>query len=222
MERAKIYVAEALATWETRSALSYVPDFSFLFDVVRESKVHLKWLDQPRTFVTSRLEAIIWAKEMLSADTVIIDTETTGLPRDYPHTEVIELAIITSKGRKVFDELFRPLKRIPERVIRIHGITNSDVKGAPRLREYAGAIRRLLDGKTVISYNANFDREVINRTFDFHGEEPPSCNWQCAMKTYRTFEQSGRYLKLPAAKHRALGDARATLNLVRNMARAGA
>jgi len=221
-QQAQEHSDRAFAVWERRASTQYTLDVSYLARFnIGPTKIHMDWLDKPRSWVGSRIDAIMWAKRLLDSDAIIVDTETTGLLVK-SNVEVIELAAINMQGKPVYQAMFRPRYKIPMRVIKIHGITNEAVKSSPSFAQEADAIGAVLHGKTVITYNAKFDRDVIGRTFKLHKLEGVSARWECAMQTYRTFARSGPYLKLPYGSHRALADCKATLRLIRKMARATA
>ncbi|MGH6872847.1 MAG: 3'-5' exonuclease [Rhizomicrobium sp.] len=220
--QAKTHSDQTFALWESRAATRYELDVSYLARFnIPPGKIHMDWLEKPRSWVGSRLDAIMWAARMLDSDAIIVDTETTGL-LDKSNVEVIELAAINMRGKLIYQGTFKPRYKIPKRVIEIHGITNEAVKECPSFAQEAEAMRAFLHGQTVVTYNARFDRDVIGRTFGLHKLEGVSARWECAMQTYRTFARSGPYLKLPYGSHRALADCRATLRLIRKMARAEA
>lgn len=222
VKKAQKHNDEAFALWESRATTQYALDVSYLARFnIQSGKIHMDWLDNPRSWVGSRLDAIMWSKRLLDSDAIIVDTETTGL-LDKSNVEVIELAAINMQGKSIYQGMFKPRYKIPARVIKIHGITNEAVKLCAPFAHEAGAIREILHGKSVITYNARFDRDVIGRTFKLHKLEGVSARWECAMQTYRTFARSGPYLKLPYGSHRALADCRATLRLIRKIARAEA
>ncbi len=130
---------------------------------------------------------------------------------------MIELAIIDTDGFVLYDSLFRPIKPIPTRATAIHGIMNRHVKTAPMFSDECDKIYDIVKGRTVISYNAKFDRDVITRTYNLHNQECPTCRWECVMRAWWAFEQRP-YQRLPGGSHRALEDARAALALLRRMA----
>lgn len=211
---------QAFAAWSLRSQSSYTLDLTYLARHIPASKIHLDWLESPRTWVGSKLDAITWADRLLHSDALILDTETTGLLEYNPNVEVIELAVIDMKGKSIYQSLFRPIHSIPRRAISIHGIKNRDVKNAPTFAQEKERIGSLLAGRTVVTFNAKFDREMIAKTCSMYELEMPSCRWECAMMTFRTFSGSSQYLPLPGRSHRALADSKATLKLLRKMARA--
>ena len=123
-QQAKEYSVRVFAMWEKRSSTTYEIDVSYLERHIPPTKIHKDWLDNPRTWIGSRLDAIIWASRLLDSDAIILDTETTGL-LSYEHVEVIELAAVNMKGKQVYQSLFKPLYKIPKEVIKIHHIASS-------------------------------------------------------------------------------------------------
>lgn len=219
LKQAERYRTQVFEKWEKRRLFEYSLDLKLLTRHIPKSKIHPEWLDNLGNWFGTKLDSIIWAHDLLASDALVLDTETTGLPRENSNVEVIELAIINMKGKVLYNSLFRPLYPIPNTVIEIHGIRNSHVRRAPRFSTEIELIRKALNGKVVVSFNAEFDREVSWNTCALHEVAPPNCSWECAMQAFWTFE--GRpYLRLPGGSHRALGDARAALRLIRKMARA--
>jgi hypothetical protein len=214
---AMAYIKRAFAVWHARATIEYTLDLSYLERYIPSTKIHLDWLDKPRTWVGTRLDAILWAKRLLDSDTIIVDTETTGL-LDKADVEVIELAAINTKGKLIYHSLYKPIHKIPSMAMKIHGITNREVKSCPTFFEQAGSVTAALQGKIIVTYNAKFDREVLARTFKLNGLAGISARWECAMHTFRVFSGSGKYLPL-GRKHRAVEDCKATLRLIRRMAK---
>jgi len=212
------HVKEAFEKWMCRSQHQYKLDVDWITTWIPESKIHLGWLEKPRRWAGNRLDAIAWAQELLKSDAVIADTETTGL-LEYSRAEVIELAVITMRGKVVYKSRFRPRYKIPKRTTDIHGITNEEVVGEPLFKDEYSNIMESLHSKIAIAYKADFDRGVIERTCGHYKLEPPVCRWECAMHTYRAFQESGKWLPLPNSKHNALDDCKAVLKLIRRMAK---
>lgn len=212
------HVKKAFEEWMLRSQHQYTLDVNWLATWIPESKIHLGWLEKSKRWAGTRLDAIAWAQELLDSDAVIVDTETTGL-LGYSRAEVIELAIITMKGEVVYKSRFRPRYKIPRRTTDIHGITNEDVEGEPVFRDEYSNIMESLHSKVAIAYKADFDKGVIERTCRLYRLETPECRWECAMHTYRAFQESGKWLPLPNSKHSALDDCKAVLKLIRRMAK---
>lgn len=217
VRQAKAHCDRAFTQWSQRVLSSYTLDVDFLLKYLPPGKIHLNLLNNPKTWIGSRSDAIAWANRLLNSDAVILDTETTGLLKK-SKVEVIELAVINMKGKRVYQRLFKPKYKIPVRVIKIHRITNDRVKSSPTFFAEWRRINNVLNGRVIVTYNAQFDRGVLNRTCKLHKVESLSARWECAMWAYRYFLGTGRFEALPGGSHRALADCRATLSLLRTMA----
>lgn len=212
------HVQEAFTKWKRRSQHQYSLDLSWLHQWIPESKVHLAWLDRPMQWIGDRLDSIRWARKMLESDAVIVDTETTGL-LDYSRVEVIEIGVVTMRGKVLYNSRFRPRYQIPKHTTDIHGITDADVRNEPPFRDEHPNLMNVLHSRLAIAYNAKFDNGVITRTCRRYKLDPPDCRWECAMHAYRVFLGSGRYMRLPWGTHSAVADCKAVLKLLRHMAK---
>jgi DNA polymerase-3 subunit epsilon len=221
--KGKKHIADAYKTWGKRCSETYTVDFGFLTNILPSGWIHLEWLTKPKFWSGDRLQAIAWARDRLIAeDTVILDTETTGLisgPNKRARAEVIELAIISMKGKLLYQSRFRPKYKVPKETTKIHGITDQDLKDCPTFAEEYPRFMAVLAGKTVLSYNDRFDSGVMAKTSAMNKLPPPDCQWECVMRMYRAFLKAPRFVKLPGGKHTAVDDCKATLKLVRAMAR---
>jgi len=96
---------------------------------------------------------------------IVLDTETTGFD---PKTgdrliEVgcIEIEDLLPTGR-TYHTLVHPERLIPPDAIRVHGITDEKVRGAPKFREVVGDLMAFIGDAPVIAHNAAFDRSFID------------------------------------------------------------
>jgi DNA polymerase III subunit epsilon len=218
IEQAWKYSDGAFLKWRKRSGVKYEIDLRFLGTLLDASQIHIEWLSKQRGWVGDRQEAIRWAADLLNSDALILDTETTGLLDD-PDVEVVELAVLNMRGKLLYQSRFRPGQSIPNRVVSIHKISDQDVLQSPRFADEWKTLSPLFEGRTLVCYKAKFDRGVIENTCRINGLGPPECVWECAMWPYYYYLGSPRLPSLPGKAHRALADARATLGLVRRMAR---
>lgn len=94
---------------------------------------------------------------------VVFDTETTGLD-PYGGDEIVSIGICDGYGKKLFYSLVKPTRKKSWRdAERIHGISPSDVKNAPKIREIAGEIRtHLLGDKLIVGYNVEYDLMMLD------------------------------------------------------------
>jgi DNA polymerase III subunit epsilon len=217
MSKAQQHAKGAMETWHRRSQFSYTLDFSFLYQWISPGHVHLDWLQRPKRWVGDQIDAIEWARGIVQANALILDSETTGLLKN-PFAEVVELAVVTIRGRVIFEGRFKPRRKIPKRTTAIHGITDEDVKNEPSFAQMFPEIQKALNGRIVVAFNAAFDRGIIEKTCSKFSLPPPDCRWECAMLAYRAYMESGKYLRLPGGTHKALDDCRATVKLIKQIA----
>jgi DNA polymerase-3 subunit epsilon len=175
--------------------------------------------------ITDRERAAEWARDLLErSDWVILDTETTGTS---PYDEIVQIAIVASDGRVLFDSLVKPTRSIPPDATAIHGITDADVRDAPSFPAVYGRVHEIISGKRVIIYNAQFDLRLIHQTMARHkllSYGLDSDQAECAMLVYsawvgeRWSDGGYKWQKLQNADHSAAGDCLATLALIKKMA----
>lgn len=104
-----------------------------------------------------RDETIVWARQLMQRDDwLVLDTETTDL-----HGDLLEIGVIWPDGSIAFESLLNPSSPIAPEAQRIHGISRDMVWNAPTFAELEPALRRLLHGKTVVVYNAEYDTGVL-------------------------------------------------------------
>lgn len=224
-EDARNHINSSFKEWIRRDQLHYKLDLSYLLEnnLIHKRKIHWAWLDRPQR-VRDRLDALLWSQTLLELPcAVILDTETTGLiegPMKNPNAEVIELAIISLKGKTLYNGRFRPLYEIPSHVVDFHGITNEAVKKSPTFKKEYKTIQKILHGKIVVAYNSKFDQKIIANTCRIHEILAlDNLSWECAMWAYKGYLESPKFLRLPHGKHSALADCKATLNMIKKMAK---
>lgn len=171
-----------------------------------------------------------WSQLLDRDDVLILDTETTGLG---PEAEVIEVALINTRGEELLHRLALPQGDIPRSATRIHGLTRSRLNqlGATGWHEvFAGLSPALQDATLVLVYNAAYDRRLLQQTCARHELRLPAVTWRCAMNDYAAWRRhrfgatSGHGLE-PAFRrecgdsidqqHRALSDCHMVLALMR-------
>jgi len=170
-----------------------------------------------------------WAKGLVEQGFLVIDTETTGLGRD---DEVVQVGIINHFGEVLLDTLVRPQN--PDRLLAkgpsgrssadIHGITPDKLRSAPTFREIYPALVALMTDNILVAYNADFDRRLLQQSCTrWEMPMPVAAAWHCAMKQHAVYfgeiKSDGEYRwQRLGGDHSALGDVRATLALVNQMA----
>jgi len=182
-------------------------------------------------FQEYKAKAVVWAQERLAdPNTVILDTETTGLPSKDPDTEVCQLSLTDTKGKPLFSMLLKPSKPMSDEVIGIHGISNEQVQHQPIFPQVAKMIEFVLINKHVVCYNASFDVKLLWSLFKKYNQPVPRVSGiTCAMEKYSEWKgewnekkNSLRWHKLPnlsgMVAHDAYSDCISTLKVMELMA----
>jgi len=92
---------------------------------------------------------------------IMLDTETTGLSPLHGD-RMVEIGAVRVSRRKIrkddiFHHYLNPGRSIPEEVVRIHGISDADVKDAPGFVDVAEAFLSFIGDATLVIHNASFD-----------------------------------------------------------------
>lgn len=156
---------------------------------------------------------------------VAFDTETTGLGIG---DRLIELGAVRFRGHVVEAEwsaLVDPGVPIPDGATRVHGIRDSDVRGAPPASEALPAFLSFIDGAALVAHNAPFDVRVLSRELLRAGlglPDNPVLDTCAIPRRLRLAVPNHRLGTLAAAfgvpqrrAHRALADAHVAKDLLR-------
>lgn len=175
--------------------------------------------------------ASTWAQERLAdSKTVVVDTETTGLPSKDPNTEIVQLSVIDGKAKPLFSMLLKPDRPMGDEVIAVHGIQNEQVQYQPTFPQVAKLISFVLENKHIVCYNASFDVKLLWSLFKKYKQPIPNVlSVSCAMEKYSEFigewnakRESLKWHKLPNLSgmpaHDAYSDCVSTLRLLEMMA----
>lgn len=188
-----------------------------------------------------RLKSLEWARELLLPgikNWMILDTETTALDSD---GEVIEVAAIDSDGEPLVNTLVKCQGFITPGAQAVHGITMEDLKHAPTFPEVWAQLEALMTTRpNVIVYNAAFDSRMlmqsrVRHTLPTVPNLAKTVQWHCLMNRYAwvygdigmhgrpKWQSLGNAIKQQRIQedwqwHRALGDCRASLALLKKMA----
>lgn len=161
-----------------------------------------------------------WAQSMLAPDAaVVLDVETTGL-----EGSIVEIAVIdAATGAILLDTLVDPGPHTPIEAgaQALHGITTTDLIGAPTWADMLPSLHRVTAGRTILAYNAVFDRGRILHDCAGAGLDPGPLadehRWQCVM--VRRCQALGTDIRVPLdGGHRARGDVKATRDLLHLLA----
>ena len=150
----------------------------------------------------------------------IIDIETTGgRPKS---DKITEIAIILFDGETITEEfstLINPERNIPYRITQITGIDDKMVRGAPKFYEVAKKIFEMTENHIFIAHNVSFDYGFIKSEIESLGGEfkrKKLCTLQMSRKLLpgkRSYSLGNLCNDLSIsneARHRAMGDAKAT------------
>jgi DNA polymerase III subunit epsilon len=155
----------------------------------------------------------------------VIDIETSG--GSPTHDRITEIAIISFNGQKVtnrFSTLINPECKLPYYITNITGITDSMLVNAPKFREIAKEILLLTANKIFVAHNVSFDYNFIKQEFNRLGidfERKKLCTVQKSRqfipgKTSYSLGNICSDLNICIEnRHRALGDAEATVELLK-------
>lgn len=186
--------------------------------------------------MSDRQKAAKWAHDLLKTDFAILDTETTGRSSG---AQIVQIGIIDNTGKTLLDSLISPTCEIEPEAIAIHGINDLAVQGAPFFYEMLIPILKSVGKRDVVIYNAEFDLKLIRQSLRPYGIQlafptsdrrqcrifPNGGSIHCAMLQYSRYigewnDSKGDYQwqSLPGGDHSALGDCRATLGIIRQMA----
>lgn len=106
---------------------------------------------------------------------IVWDTETTGLSPSRGD-RIVEIGAIEMVNGKATGEKFHvyinPERSIPKRASDVHGITDEDVKDAPKFAEIADDFLKFVGDSPLVAHNANFDMRFINAELEGAGHAP--------------------------------------------------
>ena len=163
---------------------------------------------------------------MLMGRYVIADIEATGLG---PERQMIELALITIEDGRVVDvyqTLLNPLVSFTQHIHDLTLIHPKELESAPKFYEVAEKVADKLRGATFVAHNVAFDWPMLQAAFELLGtplQGKTLCTYKLAqelvpgLKAY-TLEEMARFFRVKLQMHhRALPDARATLEIFKNL-----
>ncbi|MBE7535250.1 MAG: DNA polymerase III subunit epsilon [Anaerolineales bacterium] len=149
---------------------------------------------------------------------VAIDIETTGLNDE--RDAIIEIAAVKFKGRRIEAEwasVINPGRHIPEFITGLTGISDTETRNAPKLREVIHELEAFVGDAPVVGHNIRFDLGFIQK-------QAGILHYNEVIDTYEiaavVMPAASRYnlgslgkqlgILLPAT-HRALDDAKVTM-----------
>ncbi|TCI91097.1 exonuclease domain-containing protein [Tenacibaculum sp. M341] len=153
----------------------------------------------------------------------ILDIETTG--GKFNEEGITEIAIYKFDGHEIVDQfisLINPEKEIQEFVVKLTGINNKMLRNAPKFHEVAKRIVEITSDCILVAHNAAFDYRVLKNEFSRLGYDYFK-NTLCSVTLSKklildqpsySLGKLCRNLGIAVAdRHRASGDAQATVKL---------
>lgn len=162
----------------------------------------------------------------------IVDIETTG--GHASGNGITEIAVCIHDGTRIvetFHSLVNPNQNIPIYITALTGINNAMVASAPRFEDIAERIHLLLDDQIFVAHNVNFDYSFVKHQLKNSGYELNSkklCTVRLGRKVFPGLPSYSlgnlcRSLDVEIEnRHRAMGDAKATVILFEKMLDEGA
>ena len=159
---------------------------------------------------------------------VVLDTETTGL--DPECERLIEVgAVRLGPDLSVverFETLVDPGVPIPLFITRLAGITDADVRGAPRFADVLETLRRFAGDAVLVGHNAGFDRDHLAAGARRAGLPPLGNAWfdtlEAATLLYPELDRHAltvlaEEFGIERTAHRALPDAETAADVLRRL-----
>lgn len=155
----------------------------------------------------------------------IIDLESTG--GKYNEEGITEVAIYKFDGQDVIDQfscLVNPERKIQPFVQKLTGINNAMLRHAPKFSEVAKRILEITEDCIIVAHNAKFDYRLLRTEFtrlSYDYQRQTICTVELSRKLIPGLPSYslGKLVKnlgIPITdRHRAIGDAQATVKLFR-------
>ncbi len=99
---------------------------------------------------------------------VFLDVETTGLSAWFGD-RVCEIAALRTQGGQIietFHSLVNPERAISPGAARVNGLSDEELRQAPRFAEIAGQVAAILENAILVCHNAPFDLAFIDCEFN--------------------------------------------------------
>jgi CBS domain-containing protein len=166
------------------------------------------------------------AVPLIALDAVAIDTEATGL--DPRKARIVEIGAVRLAGERIkpeapFRQLVRPGIPIPADAVRIHGIDDAGLAGAPEFSEVWPQFAEYLADDVLIGHTIGFDIALLRRELERIGKRwsaRPALDTRLLAQIAEpelagySLEQLAVWLGIDiTGRHSALGDASATAKI---------
>jgi DNA polymerase III epsilon subunit family exonuclease len=124
--------------------------------------------------IQGRFDVPQWPENWVDLPLAVIDVETTGL--EPTEDRIIEIGIIRFEDREVvesYGQLIDPERPVPDEVVELTGIEESDLEGQPTFDEVADEVHERLQGVGIVAYNLSFDRGFVEAELNRVGMDWP-------------------------------------------------
>ncbi|HGS4617171.1 TPA: exonuclease domain-containing protein [Vibrio cholerae] len=108
-------------------------------------------------------KAIQWLDE----NPLFLDSETTGID---DKAQILELAISDAQGSILLETRLLPTVPIHREAEDIHGITAESLTNSPTWPDVSAQVQKILCGRSLIIFNADFDTRMLRQTSAAFGE----------------------------------------------------
>lgn len=172
--------------------------------------------------IPTRLQTVEWhiCKEQ---PYVVVDIETTGGNKEFDRiTEIAMVKVVNGEVVAKWQSLVNPMRRIPQKITELTGITQAMVSDAPRFFEILEQVEHFSQGAIFVAHNVNFDYGFIRQEFARVGREFTRAKL-CTVQLGRKFVPGLRSYALGAFcqamnvplvnHHRAMDDAYASAEI---------
>jgi len=128
-----------------------------------------------------------------SHDTVVFDTETTGLSTE---DRVVSLGAVrlgpdlAPKGS--LHLVFNPGRRSHLGALRVHGLSDQYLSFQPRFAEHLDEVAAFFRGAALAAHNLDFDTRMLGRELALCGAAPLPPGGHCTMRAWRERTGAGR------------------------------
>lgn len=157
----------------------------------------------------------------------VVDIETTG--NGYKGQKITEISVLVFDGKKIINEftsLVNPEQNIPAFITNLTGITDVMVRSAPKFYEIAKKVEEITKDTVFVAHNVNFDYNIIRDEFKslgFDFKRKKLCTVRLSRKIIPGLSSyslgnicTAEGIEI-VARHRAKGDAEATVELFRRL-----
>lgn len=194
-------------------------------------RVHPPGRDATASTLTQPVQASFddLSTPLIDVTFAVLDLETTGLsPTD---DRITEVGVVKARGGEVLGEfatLVNPGRAVPAAVAAVTGITDHMLAARPPIEAVLPTLVEFLRGTVLVAHNASFDTRFLAAALERHAYPPLALpvvdTAAVARRVLRDEVRNCRLSTLAAhvrsrtvPEHRALPDARATLDVLHHL-----